>query len=64
MVTSAAPALLTSMDGNFSFDGIPPGLYTLGAWEEKVGISARRIDLPGGESTAVLQLNQSFLAKR
>lgn len=64
VVTSAAPAQLTSMDGNFNFDEIPPGLYTLGAWEEKAGISARRIELPGGESKAVLQLNQSFLARR
>lgn len=64
VVTATAPAVLTSTGGHFAFDGVPPGTYTLGAWEETVGISARRVTLPPGESTAILRLNQSFLANR
>jgi hypothetical protein len=64
VVTARAPAVLTSASGGFSFEGVTPGRYVLGAWEETAGFSTRRVELSPGESTADLHLNQSAFANR
>jgi len=44
---------VTAADGAFSFDGLPPGQYTLAAWHERFGETAQVINLERGERRAM-----------
>ncbi|MBI4509514.1 MAG: hypothetical protein HY698_07740 [Deltaproteobacteria bacterium] len=48
---------VTSTDGTFVVDGVPPGVYTVKAWHEKLGLRSGKVKIqPGSSST----LNLSF----
>jgi hypothetical protein len=40
---------VTSTDGAFSLDGLPPGTYTIDAWHEALGTSSRTVTLGEGD---------------
>lgn len=44
---------VTTDDGQFRFDGVPPGTYTLVAWSETLGTQSRAVRSIGGIETRV-----------
>lgn len=42
---------VTAADGNFRFDGVPPGRYTLHVWHERLGTRDARVRVDGGVQT-------------
>jgi len=44
---------VTSVDGRFSLDKVPPGKYTLRVWHEMLGSSEHQITVEAGETTTV-----------
>jgi hypothetical protein len=43
--------LVTDADGEFRFDGVPEGTYTLVVWQEQVGVRTRTVRVTTGVST-------------
>ncbi len=44
---------VTTDDGQFRFDGVPNGAYTLVAWSERGGTQSRPVRIVGGQETRV-----------
>jgi uncharacterized protein (DUF2141 family) len=44
---------ITGSDGSFSIKGLPPGKYTLTAWQEQFGTQTQEVTLAGSESKAI-----------
>lgn len=48
---------VTTANGDFELDSIPPGRYTLKVWHERLGTSSREVTVSGGETaTADVEL--------
>lgn len=48
---------VTSDNGRFTFDSVPPGKYTLKVWHERLGTTSREVEVSaGGTATGDLQL--------
>jgi hypothetical protein len=43
---------LTGSDGTFTIQGVPPGKYTLTAWQEHMGTQTQEVTVSGGATTA------------
>src|SRR5256885_643771 len=41
---------VSGADGSFSIKGLPPGTYTIEAWQEKYGTQTARVTLAGSET--------------
>jgi hypothetical protein len=41
---------VTGADGHFSIANVPPGVYTLQVWQEKLGTMSRKVTVPAGKS--------------
>ena len=39
---------VTTANGDFAFDSVPPGRYTLKVWQERLGTSSREVTVVGG----------------
>ncbi len=51
---------ITSEDGTFTIDDVPPGTYTLEIWHEALGSTRETVTVTGGETTDVrVELAQS-----
>lgn len=44
---------VTSKDGSFALNNLPPGTYTIQAWHEKLGTSTQRITIGPNESRSI-----------
>jgi len=42
---------VTAADGQFRFDGVPPGRYTLHVWHERLGTHEKKVRVDGGVQT-------------
>jgi plastocyanin len=42
--------MVTDKDGNFDLKDLPPGTYTIKAWQEKLGTQSQKITIGAGES--------------
>lgn len=48
---------VTSANGAFAFDSVPPGKYTLRVWHERLGTASREVTIGGGQAvTADVEL--------
>jgi plastocyanin len=45
--------IVTDKDGNFDLKDLPPGTYTIKAWQEKLGTQSQKITIGAGESKTV-----------
>jgi plastocyanin len=45
--------VVTDSDGNFDLKGLPPGTYTIKAWQEKLGTQTQKITVGANESKTV-----------
>src|SRR5579863_892557 len=45
--------MVTDKDGNFDLKDLPPGTYTIKAWQEKLGTQSQKITIGAGESKTV-----------
>jgi hypothetical protein len=45
--------VLTSKNGTFEMDNLPPGNYTLEAWHERLGTATQQITIGGAETKEV-----------
>ncbi len=52
-VTPHPFVIITADDGQFRFDGVPTGTYTLVAWSEKLGTQSRAVHITVGVETRV-----------
>ena len=41
---------VTDPSGNFTIDGVPPGTYTLAAWQERLGEKSQSLTIGAGET--------------
>jgi uncharacterized protein (DUF2141 family) len=41
---------VTGEDGSFSLQGLPPGKYTLTAWQEQYGTQTQEVTIAGNET--------------
>jgi hypothetical protein len=54
IVVAAHPFVaVTAADGQFRFDGVPPGRYTLHVWHERLGTQEKKVRVDGGVQTRV-----------
>jgi Carboxypeptidase regulatory-like domain len=44
---------VTDKDGHFELKNIPPGSYTIKAWQEKLGTQTQKVTVQGGQSQTV-----------
>lgn len=44
---------VTGADGRFTLKDVPPGTYTVEAWQEKLGIAARKVTVAPGTTVTV-----------
>ncbi len=44
---------VTAADGQFRFDGIPPGRYTLHVWHERLGTHEKKVHVDAGVQTRI-----------
>jgi plastocyanin len=44
---------VTGSDGSFSLKGLPPGKYTVSAWQEQYGSQSQEVTVAAGETKAV-----------
>ena len=44
---------MTDVDGRYRIDNVPPGTYTLVAWNEGVSSEPRPVTVPDGGSTEI-----------
>lgn len=44
---------VTAADGQFRFDGVPPGRYTLHVWHERLGTHEKKVRVDGGVQTKI-----------
>ncbi len=44
---------VTGKDGSFSLNNLPPGTYTIEAWQEKLGVAKQTITIGSNETKAV-----------
>jgi plastocyanin len=52
VVLSTAHYAVTGQDGSFTLKGIPPGKYTVTAWQEQYGSQTQDVTVVGGEAKA------------
>ncbi len=52
-VTSHPFVAITEPGGNFRFDSVPPGSYTLVTWQEQLGTRTRALQVVGGVETRI-----------
>ena len=52
-VLAGANYAVTGLDGTFSLKGLPPGKYTVTAWQEKFGTLSQDVTVTGGAATPV-----------
>jgi Carboxypeptidase regulatory-like domain len=43
---------LTGADGTFTIKDVPPGKYTVTAWQEHMGTQTQEVTVSGGEAKA------------
>ncbi|MBL0939243.1 MAG: carboxypeptidase regulatory-like domain-containing protein [Gemmatimonadaceae bacterium] len=54
LVVSPHPFVaVTDADGDFRFDGVPPGRYTLLVWHERLGVQRKQVKVEGGVQVKV-----------
>jgi hypothetical protein len=44
---------VTTANGEFRFDAVPPGTYTLVVWQEKLGVRTHTVRITSGVQTRV-----------
>ncbi|MGC1500971.1 MAG: carboxypeptidase regulatory-like domain-containing protein [Terriglobales bacterium] len=44
---------VSDKNGNFELKGLPPGTYTITAWQEKLGTRTQKVTVGGGEAKTV-----------
>lgn len=44
---------VTDKDGSFELKGLPPGTYTISAWQEKLGTQAQKVTVTGEKAETV-----------
>ncbi len=54
------PYAITNADGSYTMTGVPPGTYTLTAWQEEYGPQTQKITVAAGKPTTA---NFTFKAK-
>ena len=52
-VMSTAHYAITGADGKFTLEGLPPGKYTITAWQEKFGTMSQEVTVGAGGATPV-----------
>ena len=50
VILSTAHFAVTGNDGTFSLKGLPPGKYTVTAWQEKFGSQSQEVTITGNET--------------
>jgi plastocyanin len=50
-VLNTSHSAVTSNDGTFSLGGLPPGKYTVTAWQERFGTQSQEVTITGNETT-------------
>ena len=53
IVVATSHYAVTGEDGQFSLKGLPPGKYTLTAWQEQFGTLSQDVTITGTETKAV-----------
>src|SRR5271163_639839 len=53
VVLSTAHYSVTGQDGSFSLKGLPPGKYTVTAWQEQYGTQTQDVTIAAGETKAI-----------
>jgi plastocyanin len=53
VVLNTSHAVVTGEDGTFSLAGLPPGKYTVTAWQEKFGTQTADVTITGSETQKV-----------
>lgn len=53
VVLNTSHYAVTSDDGSFSLKGIPPGKYTVSAWQEQYGTQNQEVTITGNEAKSI-----------
>jgi hypothetical protein len=53
VVINTSHYAVTGHDGAFSLQGLPPGTYTVTAWQEQLGTQSQVVTIRGGETKAL-----------
>jgi uncharacterized protein (DUF2141 family) len=53
VVLTTSHHAVTGEDGAFSLSGLPPGKYTVTAWQEQFGTQSQDVTISGTETKAV-----------
>lgn len=53
LVLATAHYAVTGDDGGFSLQGLPPGKYTVTAWQEQFGTQSQDVTITGSETKAI-----------
>jgi uncharacterized protein (DUF2141 family) len=53
LVLTTSHYAVTGEDGGFSVNGLPPGKYTLTAWQEQFGTQTQDVTIGGTETKTV-----------
>jgi carboxypeptidase family protein len=52
-VLNTAHYVVTGEDGTFSLQGLPPGTYTVTAWQEQLGTQSQDVTITGSETKTI-----------
>jgi hypothetical protein len=63
-VTTHPYHAVTTADGTFSLDRLPPGTYTLEAWHERYGTATQTVEVTtGGMAEVAFEFNEAMAGR-